>query len=439
MTCCWWSAETAENGRLALADRHHDLAGSGPRACDSISYQRVKARTSPEERACGRRPRCAAGGARGPSGPPAVRPRRLGGLLDRVLAPGRVSVSVPGAGPVDAGSDRSSHAWRSTMAAALSITRRAARPVRPPAATSARPRRSSAARRPSRPRRPAARAPAQRVGLGEGGTGGGAGRTREAQREPDDDGRGLHLADGVDDGAASTRGRRCARSSPPTGSPACARCRCTPRRCAWTRGRRPRPPGPGRRRHCRRSRDRSRRASANAASSCEGSFPRQRHVGRAPPPPRHGTPRARRARHPGNRRSPPRSPRWPRRASRQARPRAPRRGAAPPGPALQGVASHVVAARHHDAAVGRGRLGQRPCLRLAATAGAASRAPARPRAGVPSRARWRRAARRVRCAAARRPTAPDARARGRPLAGRVTRQREDPPRVGTDGALRHPR
>ena len=171
------------------------------------------------------------------------------------------------------------------MAAALSTTLRAALPVRPAArserSASTVVKRSSAVSTDDAQR---LEQPPQRLGLVEGGPGGRAGLTREAQREPDDDRRRLHLAHGVDDGAAVARGVTAALDRPPRAGQRAAAVAVGhadapgPRSSAATR---PGPPPGSVAAHA----DRSRCASASAASICEGSFPPASATSAEPPPP----------------------------------------------------------------------------------------------------------------------------------------------------------
>ncbi len=112
------------------------------------------------------------------------------------------------------------------MAAALSTTRRAALPVRPAARSerwaSTVVKRSSAVSTVT-PR--GSSSAAQRLGLVEGGPGRRAGLAREAQGEPDDDGGRLHLADGLEHGAAVAGRVAAALDRAPRAGQACAGCR----------------------------------------------------------------------------------------------------------------------------------------------------------------------------------------------------------------------
>ena len=103
---------------------------------------------------------------------------------------------------------------------------------------------------------------------------------------------------------------------------------------------------------------------------------------------------------------------------------------------LQVVGLDVVAPRHHHPAVGRRRLGQRPGLRLARLLAQPRPAPARRRAGAPSR---RPIAASSSSGSVRSSSAADshqALALEGTIERRVAGQREDPPRVRADRSLR---
>ena len=157
---------------------------------------------------------------RSPRPPRARHRRRVGGR------PARATARAAPALVVGSAHARSSHACSSTIAAALSTTRRAALPAPAGGGQGALGlhRREALVRRLHRdPQRLEQRA--QRVGLVQRRPGRRAGLAREAQGQAHHDGGRLDLADGLDHGpAVPRRRRRCARSCP-TGSPASARCR----------------------------------------------------------------------------------------------------------------------------------------------------------------------------------------------------------------------
>ena len=168
--------------------------------------------------------------------------------------------------------------------------------------------------------------------------------------------------------------------------------------------------------------ERSRCASASAASICEVSLPPARANSADPPPRRRRSCRA--CAPAGWRRAPPVAA-----AMATLRPvgrAAEHHGAHPVvaqhglGQRPQRVGLHVVPPGHHDAAVGRGRLGQALGLGLARLLAQPGQLLLGLALALQPFVRWRPAARRARCAAAPRPTAPAARARGR---GRARRAR----------------